>query len=151
MPIESALASQLHLRALVSALLDEFSHRTNSGASIASLLHPDAALETPRGVIQGREAIVELFRSLSETRQAAGRKSRHFNTNLVVTTLPDGTIEARSLLVALAIEGGQDSKASQLLGDQVDIIAQSENGSVCFKSRKMVPGLMFAMTPERRP
>jgi len=128
-------------------LLEEFTSRVGSGGSVADLLAEDAALDTPRGQIAGREAIAKLFQSMFETRRTEKRVSRHVNSNLTIRKLESNRIEARSVLTAFAIEPASGMKGSLLIGDQLDIIALSSDGHMQFKSRKMVPQLTFDLTP----
>ncbi len=150
MSTASPLPASLRLRLLATAFLEEFTRRVDQGESVADMFDENAVFASPRGEIVGPAAISDLFRSLSEARRKAGRRQRHFISNVAIRELGDGRLEARSMLVAYAIEPDSDGTGSMLIGDQTDILIEDGNGGMRFLRRGMTPAMHFNLPPAEK-
>jgi hypothetical protein len=122
------------LERAVGGLLTEFAWRVDEGRgdTVAELFTDDATVVTPHFSLEGRPAIHEWF----STRATLGRVSRHFWSNLRLTT-EDGALIARAGSLTLVGSAPAPSQGARLsAGISRDRIVFVE-GRALFASREL--------------
>lgn len=121
---------------LVSALITEFCWRVDGGEGdrVAELFTDDAVLSTPHFQLSGRKEIDDWFKVRADP---SSRLSRHFWTNLRITSQPDGRYDVQAY--AMTVVGSPPAPvagASVAIGVSHDVVVLV-GGRPLFASRRL--------------
>jgi SnoaL-like domain len=140
------LTDELVARVLISELVDEFYSRIDRRESTADLLTEDATFKTPNRDAEGRSGVAELLLNLADVRKEKGRESRHFGSNVSVSSLGDGRYRVRSLVIVFSRDSQPTAAGVLNIGDHDDIVVVDDAGKARFASRAMTPVLQLGLT-----
>ena len=129
------------VRAHVTQLIDEFFSRIERAEPVGDLLTEDAEF---RGA-QGREAITELMLSLAARREATGRTTRHFASNVSVEALADRQYRVRSQVLVISRNSEPEPNGELTAGDHDDIVQVGADGTFRFRKRSMSPAFTLGL------
>jgi SnoaL-like domain len=140
------LTDELVARVLISELVDEFYSRIDRRESTADLLTDDATFKTPNRDAEGRSGVAELLLNLADVRKEKGRESRHFGSNVSISSLGDGRYRVRSLVIVFSLDSQPTTAGVLNMGEHDDIVVIDDASKARFASRAMTPVLQLGLT-----
>ena len=112
------------LSARAAQFLYRYASATDSGdfSALAELLAPDVVLDRPDGVLHGREAFLDVYRSVHQSRSGI---SQHSVTNVRASRDDDGCVRVAAYFRAAVVGAGG---LTVILGRYDDILREEADG-----------------------